>query len=43
MSDEKRDDLPLEDMQMEDEVELIDEPKASPHVAGAAVEDVEMK
>ncbi|OGR72025.1 MAG: hypothetical protein A2089_12060 [Elusimicrobia bacterium GWD2_63_28] len=43
MSDEKRDDLPLEEAHTEAEVELIDEPKETPHVAGAAVEDVELK
>jgi OPT family oligopeptide transporter len=42
MSDEKRDDLPLEEMRTEDEVELIDEPREKPHVAGAAVEDIEL-
>ncbi|OGR81805.1 MAG: hypothetical protein A2X32_10005 [Elusimicrobia bacterium GWC2_64_44] len=43
MADKKCDDLPLEDMQTEDEIELIYEPKETPHVAGPAVEDVEMK
>ncbi|MDD2805922.1 MAG: OPT/YSL family transporter [Elusimicrobiales bacterium] len=43
MADEKRDDLPLEEIRSEDGVELIDEPKENPHVAGAAVEDVELK
>lgn len=43
MADEKRDDLPREEMELEDEVELIDEPKETPHVAGPAVEDVELK
>lgn len=43
MADEKRDDLPREEMELEDEVELLDEPKENPHVAGRAVEDVELK
>ncbi len=43
MADEKRDDLPLEEVRTEDGVELIDEPKETPHVAGPAVEDVELK
>ena len=43
MAEEKRDDLPLEEVQMEEEVELLDEPRETPHVAGAAVEDVELK
>jgi putative OPT family oligopeptide transporter len=43
MSDEKRDDLPLEEIHGEDEVELLDEPKENPHVAGPAVEDAELK
>jgi putative OPT family oligopeptide transporter len=43
MADEKRDDLPLEELHGEDEIEIIDEPKEAPHVAGAAVEDVELK
>jgi len=43
MTDEKRDDLPLEDMHGEDGVEMIDEPKENPHVAGMAPEDAELK
>ncbi|HAT72439.1 MAG TPA: peptide transporter [Elusimicrobia bacterium] len=43
MTDEKRDDLPLEDMRSEEGVEIIDEPKETPHVAGMAPEDAEMK
>ncbi|MHB0996198.1 MAG: OPT family oligopeptide transporter [Elusimicrobiales bacterium] len=43
MADEKRDDLPLEEISSEDGIELIDEPKEKPHVAGPAVEDVELK
>jgi OPT family oligopeptide transporter len=43
MSDEKRYDLPLEEIHGEDEVELIDEPREKPHVAGQAVEDAELK
>lgn len=43
MPEEKRDDLPLENMHTEDEVELLEEPDKDPHVAGPAVEDVELK
>jgi putative OPT family oligopeptide transporter len=43
MADEKREDLPLEEMHGEDEVELVDEPKETPHVAGMAPEDIELK
>lgn len=43
MADEKRDDLPLEEIRAEEGVELVDEPAAAPHVAGPAVEDVELK
>jgi len=45
MSDEeeKRYDLPLEDMQTEDEIELIDEPREKPHVAGLSPEEIELK
>ncbi len=41
--EEKRDDLPLEEMRTEEEVELIDEPRENPHVAGPAPEDAELK
>jgi OPT family oligopeptide transporter len=43
MTDEKRDDLPLEDMRSEEGVEIIDEPKENPHVAGLSPEDAELK
>ncbi|MDA8243548.1 MAG: OPT/YSL family transporter [Elusimicrobia bacterium] len=43
MQEDKRDDLPLETIHGEDEIELIDEPAAEPHVAGTAVEDAELK
>lgn len=43
MSEEKREDLPLENAQAEEEIELIEEPDAEPHVAGPGVEDVELK
>ena len=42
-NDEKRDDLPLEEMQGEEEVELLDEPKETPHVAGVNPEETELK
>src|SRR3989339_495893 len=42
-NDEKRDDLPLEEMQGEEEVELLDEPKETPHVAGVNPEEAELK
>ena len=43
MSDEQRDDLPLEEMRSEEGVELITEPKDPPHVAGLTPEEIEMK
>ncbi len=43
MTKENRDDLPLEELRSEDEVELIDEPKENPHVAGMNPEDAELK
>ncbi|MEI7529439.1 MAG: OPT family oligopeptide transporter [Elusimicrobiota bacterium] len=42
-NDEKRDDLPLEEMRSEEGVELIDEPKETPHVAGLSPEEIELK
>ena len=42
-NEEKRDDLPLEEMRMEEGVELIDEPKETPHVAGLSPEEKELK
>ena len=43
MSEEQRDDLPLEEMRSEEGVELITEPKEAPHVAGMSPEEIEMK
>ncbi|MCM2267952.1 MAG: OPT/YSL family transporter [Elusimicrobiales bacterium] len=43
MADEKRDDLPLEEVQMEEDVELLNEPKEDPHVAGLNPEAAELK
>ncbi len=43
MSEENRNDLPLEEGLAEEEVELLDEPAKKPHVAGPEVEDVELK
>ncbi|OGR75267.1 MAG: hypothetical protein A2X32_08100 [Elusimicrobia bacterium GWC2_64_44] len=43
MADEKRDDLPLEGIQAEEAIEIIDEPRENPHVAGPTVEEIEMK
>ncbi|MDD5210583.1 MAG: OPT/YSL family transporter [Elusimicrobiales bacterium] len=43
MSDENRDDLPLEEMRSEDSVELLQEPKEDPHVAGLSPEETELK
>ena len=43
MPEEQRNDLPLEEVLTEEEVELIEEPKETPHVAGAAPEEPELK
>jgi putative OPT family oligopeptide transporter len=42
-NEEKRDDLPLEEVQMEEDVELLNEPKETPHVAGVNPEETELK
>ena len=43
MSDEERQDLPLEDIRSEEGIELITEPKEAPHVAGMTPEEIELK
>ena len=43
MSDENRDDLPLEEISSEEGVELVEEPKENPHVAGLSPEEIELK
>lgn len=43
MSDENRDDLPLEDMRSEEGVELVAEPKEEPHVASPSPEEIELR
>ena len=43
MNNDQRDDLPLEEMRSEEGVELIEEPKETPHVAGMSPEETELK
>lgn len=43
MTKENRDDLPLEEMRSEEGVELVEEPKENPHVAGLSPEEIELK
>ncbi len=43
MSDENRDDLPLEEMSSEEGVELVVEPNETPHIAGLSPEEIELK
>ncbi len=43
MNNSQRDDLPLEEMRTEEGIELISEPKETPHVAGMTPEEIELK
>jgi len=43
MNNDQRDDLPLEEMRTEEGIELISEPKETPHVAGMTPEEIELK
>ncbi|MCX5785847.1 MAG: OPT/YSL family transporter [Elusimicrobia bacterium] len=42
MTEENRDDLPVEEIRSEEGVELIVEPKAEPHIAGKSPEQIEL-